>query len=268
MNTTLCTETTGHGPDLFLVHGWAFHSGVWKAVVARLAQTFRVTCVDLPGHGLSRELPMPMTLPELARQLVDAAPKNAVWLGWSLGGLTCLRAALDFPWQLRALLLVSTTPRFVTASDWLHAMPLTQLQEFVAELGHAYRKTVQRFLSLQLRGDKSPRTSLRQLREVVFARSEPHLSSLVQGLELLRDSDLRAELGRILLPTLVIVGDYDQLTPPQAGAALATAIHGAELLRLPHAAHVPFISHPAEFITAVERFMQKLSGMDRSENRP
>ncbi|MGH8282480.1 MAG: pimeloyl-ACP methyl ester esterase BioH [Gammaproteobacteria bacterium] len=258
----LHTETTGRGPDVFLLHGWALHSGVWRGIAPKLAQTFRVTCVDLPGHGLSRALPMPATLPELAKQLLIVAPENAVWLGWSLGGLVCLRAVLDFPEQLRALALVSATPRFVTAEDWPCAMPPAQLQQFVVELGHDYRKTVQRFLALQVRGDASARDTLRQLREAVFARGGPHPSGLAQGLALLRDNDLRTELSHIAVPALVMAGDHDRLTPPQASAALAVAIPRAKLLRFPRAAHAPFLSHPAEFIAALESFMQTLPETD------
>ncbi|MGH8397791.1 MAG: pimeloyl-ACP methyl ester esterase BioH [Gammaproteobacteria bacterium] len=258
MPLNLHIETTGRGPDLFLVHGWALHSGVWSGIVPNLAQTCRVTCVDLPGHGLSRALPMPATLAELAQQLVSVAPKNAVWLGWSLGGLVCLRAALDFPGQLRALALVSTTPRIVTTDDWPCAMPLAQLQQLVAELEQDYRSTVQRFLTLQVRGGEAQRDALRQLRETVFSRGEPDRSSLTQGLHFLRDSDLRAELVHIHLPTLVMAGACDRLTPPQAGAVLAAAIPDAKLRRLTSAAHAPFLSHPTEFIEALAGFVRAL----------
>jgi len=254
----LHTETSGRGSDLFLVHGWALHSGIWGSVLPELAQTYRITCVDLPGHGLSRDLPMPATLPALARQLVAAAPENAVWLGWSLGGLACLRAALDFPGRLRALVLVSATPRFLTAADWPHAMPMEQWREFVAGLGRDYHKTVQRFLGLQVREDAAARSVLRRLRAAVFARGEPRFGDLAKALQLLRDSDLRAELAQIQLPTLVMTGEHDQLTPPQVGMVLAAAVSGAQRVVVPKTAHAPFLSRPAEFSALLTQFLQKL----------
>ncbi|MGB9430551.1 MAG: pimeloyl-ACP methyl ester esterase BioH [Gammaproteobacteria bacterium] len=260
MPSKLHTETTGRGPDLFLVHGWALHGGIWNGVAQILAQTYRVTCVDLPGHGLSRESPAPATLSGLAKQLLDAAPENAIWLGWSLGGLACLRAALDFPGRVRALLLTNSTPRFVSAHDWPHAMPPAQLKEFIVELHDDYRKTIQRFLALQVRGDESARGVLRQLRASVFARGEPSVLALERGLEWLRDSDLRAELHGIRIPTLVMSGQYDRLTPPEAGAFLAAGIDGAKLVALPRAAHVPFLSHPAEFTATLIQFLRKAAG--------
>ncbi|HVC37993.1 MAG TPA: pimeloyl-ACP methyl ester esterase BioH [Gammaproteobacteria bacterium] len=258
MQLKLHTEIAGWGTDLFLVHGWALHGGIWSGVLPELAQTYRVTCVDLPGHGLSRDLPMPAMLPELAQQLVEAAPENAVWLGWSLGGLACLRAALDFPGRIRALVLVSTTPCFITAADWPHAMPLEQLQELASELGRDYHKAVQRFLALQVRGDVAERATLRQLRKAVFARGEPRSDDLANGLQLLRASDLRAELAQIHLPTLVVTGEYDRLTPLQAGVVLAAAVGGAQRVVIPKTAHAPFLSRPAEFSAALKQFLRNL----------
>lgn len=52
----LYTYTTGEGPDVVLVHGWGMHSGVWEDVVESLIDYYRVTVLDLPGHGYGRGL--------------------------------------------------------------------------------------------------------------------------------------------------------------------------------------------------------------------
>lgn len=258
MTGLLHVETEGAGPDLVLLHGWGLHGGVWESALPRLVASFRVTRVDLPGHGLSREVPMSGVLSEAAGGALAAVPEGAVWLGWSLGGLIAQRAALDAPRRLRGLILANTTPRFVTAPDWPDAMPPEQLQEFAAGLSQDYKETLRRFLSLQVRGDEAARSALRQLRETLFARGEPDDGSLAMGLELLRTSDLRTELARIALPTLVIGGGYDRLTPPGASAALAQAIPGARLHLIPKSAHAPFLSHAEDFIAAITDFMQGL----------
>jgi len=254
----LHTETIGHGPDIFLVHGWCLHSGVWDSILPELAHSYRVTRVDLPGHGRSRGLSMPTTLPELAQLLLEVAPQNAVWLGWSLGGLACQRAAMDFPGRLRALVLVSTTPRFITAVDWPHAMPLEQLQALVTELRDDYQKTVQRFLVLQVRGDAAAHAALRQLRTTLLSNGQPSATNLERGLMLLRDSDVRAELPHIHIPTLIITGGYDRLISVLAGEFMAAAITGAQSMVFPKAAHAPFLSSPMEFLFALRQFLQKL----------
>ncbi len=255
---TLYMETQGMGPDLVLLHGWGLHGGVWDSLMPRLAADFRVTRVDLPGHGKSHEIPMPAKLVDVARLVSASVPADAVWLGWSLGGLIALRAALDVPQTVRGLVLVTTTPRFAAAADWPEAMPPEELQEFAAGLGEDYRETLLRFLSLQVRGDESARASLRQLRDALFARGEPATAALAVGLELLRVSDLRAELKTVRVPTLVIAGGYDRLTPPGAGKTLAEGIPGARYALIPKSAHAPFISHAEEFTALLTAFMGQL----------
>ena len=248
-------ETQGTGPDLVLLHGWGLHGGVWDTLLPRLTPHFRVSRVDLPGHGKSHAIPMPANLADVARLVLATVPAGATWLGWSLGGSIALRAALDAPQKMHALVLANTTPRFVAAADWPQAMPPEQLQEFAAGLGQDYRETLLRFLSLQVRGDESARASLRQLRDALFARGEPATAALAAGLELLRANDLRAELGRVRLPALVIAGGYDRLTPPGAGRALADGIPGSRYALIPKSAHAPFISHAEEFTALLTAFM-------------
>lgn len=258
MSLKLHTETISHGPDLFLVHGWCLHSGIWDGLMPDLARSYRITRVDLPGHGRSRELAMPTTLAQLAQMLLEVAPQHATWLGWSLGGLACLRAAVDFPDYIQALVLVSTTPRFITAGDWPQAMPLEQLQSLVTELRDDYQKTLQRFLTLQVRGDAAAQATLRQLRTALSSIDPPSVTNLERGLKLLRDSDVRAQLAHIRLPTLIIAGGYDRLIPVQAGEFMAATVQGAQSVVFPKAAHAPFLSSPTEFMLTVRQFMQKL----------
>lgn len=257
MSGPLYAESEGRGPELLLLHGWGLHSGIWDSLVPRLASHLRLTRIDLPGHGRSRHVPMPSSLSELTRRVMDAAPPRAVLLGWSLGGFVALRAALDTPARLRGLVLANTTPRFVTASDWSEGMPPEQLQGFADGLAGDYRETLRRFLSLQVRGDAAARAALRRLREALFTHGEPDTVSLATGLGLLRGSDLRAEIGAIRLPTLVLAGGYDRLTPPGAGEYLARVIPGARLQVFPKSAHVPFISHADDFVPVLLEFMRR-----------
>jgi pimeloyl-[acyl-carrier protein] methyl ester esterase len=251
---SLHTETYGAGPDLVMVHGWGVNSGVWQPVLPLLEKHYRVTCVDLPGHGLSAETRMAASLATVATQVLAIAPPAAIWLGWSLGGLVCLQIAAHFPVRVCALILSNTTPRFIAAPDWRYAMPVAQLDAFAAELGVDYADTVRGFLALQVLGDEHARETLRALRESVLLCGEPDPSSLAAGLSMLRDSDVRDELVRITAPTLVLSGAYDRLTPPQAGEFMAATITAAELVNFPRTAHAPFISHPFDFVRVLNDF--------------
>ena len=77
----LYTETGGDGPDLVLIHGWGLHAGVWDEFAPLLEAGFRVTRIDLPGHGRS-DWQGDGSLDEMVDALLAATPETAVWLGW------------------------------------------------------------------------------------------------------------------------------------------------------------------------------------------
>ena len=257
MTPPLHVESSGDGPPLVLLHGWAMHSGLWGTVPEQLATRFRVHAVDLPGHGYSAPIAAgtldAMTAAVAAAVDTTTAPLTVV--GWSLGGTVALRWARMAPARIARLVLVAATPCFVARDDWPQAMAKATLAQFGDELAASYRLTLQRFLSLQLAGSADCRAALVSLRRHLFARGEPAPSALAEALALLAATDLRADVPAITQPALVITGERDTLTPAAAGAWLAGALPHARLVSIAGAGHVPFLSHPAAFAGAVDGFL-------------
>ena len=253
----LFSQTLGQqGPDLVLLHGWGLHSGVWEETAAELAQRFRVTLIDLPGHGQS---PVPAgryTLSALAQALAAVAPAPAAWIGWSLGALAAMQVALLHPAQVNRLALVTATPRFTQTTDWPHAVAPQVLDEFHTALAADHHATLRRFLALQLRGSEGARATQQQLEALLFQQGTPNLAGLNAGLALLRDSDLRRDLAAIHCPTLVAAGERDTLTPPAAQRYLAEHLPHAQLSVIAGAGHAPFLSHNTAFMRVLHTFLQ------------
>jgi len=243
------------GADLVLLHGWGMHGGIWAGVQERLAEHFNVHAVDLPGYGDSASV-TPYGLERLARSLAQHFPGPVRVCGWSLGGMVAQRWALDFPQQVKSLVLVASTPRFVSGGDWGHGVEQPVLEAFAAGLEGDYEGTLKRFLSLQAKGDEEVREVTRALRASLFERGRPEVEALRGGLAILRDADLRAEAGRIACPTLLVHGDRDTLTPLPAARWLEQALPDARLALVHGAAHAPFISHRDEFVRTVAEFLR------------
>jgi pimeloyl-[acyl-carrier protein] methyl ester esterase len=254
---TLYCETSGRGADLVLLHGWGLNGAVWQELARALVRDYCVTTLDLPGHGRSRTFPEPYKLEQLAEWVVQHAPPRAFWIGWSLGGMVALHIAAYYPQRVKKLVLVASTPKFVSAPDWPHGMEPELLDQFSEQLRADYRKTIQRFLALQLRGVEQASALLRQLREVVFRYGAPHRAALQGGLEVLRHADLRPCLVAAPMPCLLIAGARDTLIPVSAQDYLAANLTRAELRLIPGAAHAPFLSHPLEFRRALRGFLHE-----------
>jgi len=258
----LHVEVSGHGPPLVLLHGWAMHGGLFASLVPALSERCRVVVVDLPGHGHSAAAPLPSVDDAVQRidtQLRDITGPLRV-LGWSMGGALALHWARRAPDRIGRLVLVGTTPRFITAPDWPHAMAPATLQRFGDELAVAYRLTLQRFLTLQVQGSDSGRAALHALREALFARGEPGREQLRDALAMLQAIDVRDDLQHIAVPALVVAGDRDALAPAAAGAWMAATMPDARLVTIPGAAHAPFLSHRAAFDAAVLPFLEAAPG--------
>ena len=174
-------ETVGAGADLVLIHGWAMHAGIFAPLTQRLARQFRVHLVDLPGHGYSRDDLADPAPEHLAATLASQLPR-AIWVGWSLGGLVALRAALLPQSPLRGLVMIAASPRFVAGADWSLGVQPKVFEQFDAGLRNDYRATIERVLALEALGSEHTQACLHELRAHVFERGEPALTALVQGL--------------------------------------------------------------------------------------
>lgn len=242
---SLHVETTGTGPDLVLVHGWAMHGGIFAPLAERLAAHFTLHRVDLPGHGHSRDSGLPLDPAACAEAIAEATPP-AMWLGWSLGALVAIEAATRVPARVRGLVAVAGTPRFVAAPDWPHGVDPEVFHQFGAGLAADYRATVDRFLALEAQGSDHMREELRLLREQVYARGEPAPRFLHEGLTVLERSDLRAHLPALAVPSLWIAGRRDRLVPWQAMEAAAAVAPEGRFARVDSGGHAPFLTHADE----------------------
>lgn len=257
---TLHVEIRGDGPDLVLLHGWALHGGMWGRWLDRLAGHARLHVVDLPGHGRSGWPVATHDLAGLARAVYPHVPRDAIVLGWSLGGMLALELGRRHARHLRALILMATTPKFIAGPDWEHGLEPAVLDEFSRGLGLDYRRTVQNFLALQTRGDEHALETLRSLRSKLASHGEPDQRALATGLDVLRSADLRDDLPRVTLPALVIAGEHDRLTPPGAGRELAVRLPMARFLCVERSGHAPFLSHPDEVLAEVLGFLARHAG--------
>ena len=249
---TLHVESSGSGPDLVLLHGWAMHGGIFAPLTPLLAAHFRVHVVDLPGHGRSAGCTDSIETRACAAAIAARVPR-ALWVGWSYGGLVSLQAALTQEPSVRGIVEIAASPRFVSAPDWAHGVPAEVFVQFAAGLADDYRETIERFLALETLGSDRAQQELRELRAHVFDRGEPALAVLEQGLDLLRTTDLRTLLPALAVPSLWIAGRRDRLVPAAALRWAAAHSPNARFLQVA-SGHAPFLGHAAEVAEAIVAF--------------
>ena len=245
MSGALHVDVVGSGPPLVLLHGWGMHGGVFAPLAAQLQDRFTLHVVDLPGHGLSRDSSVAMTLDAGVDAILRQVP-DAPWCGWSLGGLFALQAALRAPERVCALVMLCASPRFVrgdpaSADPWRYGVSPEIFEDFARGL----------------RGDYRARDAVRLLRNQLFARGEPPAEALARGLELLQTTDLRAALPRLRVPSLWLAGRRDRLVDPRAMRQAAEAAPDARFAQIEHGGHAPFVTDADEVAAAIETFLSE-----------
>jgi pimeloyl-[acyl-carrier protein] methyl ester esterase len=254
---SLACQTLGDGPDLVLLHGWGMNSAVWSGFARRLADEWRLTLIDLPGHG---ESPYrgETELADWADACLGSAPERAVWLGWSLGAEIAIQAALQQTGRVTGLIVLAGTPRFVQGPDWRSATSPKVLETFRTATRADHRKTLERFLSLQLQGGDEVRETLRSLKQTLRERPEPSPEALEAGLGLLQQVDLRTALRQLDCPSLWLHGGRDTLVPKGVSSAIRELLPEAELGLIERAAHTPFLSHEAQTVSMINPFLERI----------
>ncbi|MDT9970470.1 pimeloyl-ACP methyl ester esterase BioH [Klebsiella pneumoniae] len=140
-------QTIGEGDcHLVLLHGWGLNAQVWDCITPQLASHFTLHLVDLPGYGRSGGFGA-MSLEAMAQRVLEQAPPQAVWLGWSLGGLVASQVAIMRPERVQALVTVASSPCFAARDDWPGIKPEV-LAGFQQQLSDDFQRTVERFLAL------------------------------------------------------------------------------------------------------------------------
>lgn len=272
--TKIHLETFGQGKPIVLVHGWAMHTGIWREFAQQLAQNYRVTCIDLPGHGRSEKID-PFTLERISDELVNIIPPapsfvkkrgGICWLGWSLGAAVVLDIASRYPERVSSLILLAGNPSFtVRATGWPPGTQIEQwpgmdvrlLEDFAEHLNKDCQATLLRFLSLQVNGMPDRKALLKTLKTTVFECAAPDTNTLLGGLDILKQADMRPVLSGLNIPVSIILGGLDTLVPVAVGSKMQQLLPSVELNIIDRAGHVPFLSHSRETLAIISRFMDK-----------
>lgn len=241
-------QASGSGAPLILIHGWGNSAAIFNELIGQLPGR-HCLAPDLPGYGASTAAAK-IDLAAIADDFInwfDTLGLEAVsLLGWSLGGMIAQELASRFPQRIERLILVATTPCFVSTLDWQHGLADSAVRALARDYKRAPAPTLESFWSLQFQGKSTPPAPLLPKIE---------LATALGGLELLRRVDLRNQLSEITMPTLVLHGSHDVIIPVAAGRYLAATLPQARLHEVSDCGHAPFYSAPTPVSSAIRQFL-------------
>jgi 3-oxoadipate enol-lactonase/4-carboxymuconolactone decarboxylase len=241
------------GPDgapvLVLLNSVGATTEMWTPCLGPLVEHYRVVRVDARGHGASPASPAgtPATVADLGADVLavlDELGAARVHLaGLSLGGMTAMWLAIHHPERIARLALLCTSAYLPPAEGWIERASTVRTGGMVAIADTVIARWITPGLA---RRDPAVTARLARAFTAVDAESYAQCCEAIAGL------DLRADLGRIAAPTLVIAAADDPATPVEPHAiTLAENIAGARLVVLPDAAHVATVEQPGAVAAAL-----------------
>ncbi len=236
----------GQGPVLVLVHGLGSSAEIWRPVMERLAKSYRVVAPDLPGYGKSDRPNADYSIEYQSQELgsfIDALGADKITLaGNSMGGWIAAITALNDPGRIGRLILVDSAGFRRDFPPPVNINPST-------------REEMRAFL-LELFADKS-RVSEGMVNGQWEYRKDIG-STVLATLESLKTKApyLDDRLKEIKIPTLIVWGKQDAITPLDLAGRFNSGIRGSRLVVIDDAGHVPELERPEAFYRAVKSFVR------------
>lgn len=259
--TTIAYAELGSGAPLVLLNGTASPINEWDPLLLEaLAARHRVIVLDYPGLGMSGPTPARWTFPAAADWISDfvrtVVPEGrADVLGWSIGGFIAQQLAQRHPQQVRRLILAATNPggdAAVLGPAWVQQADSDgDINDYlITNYPPGRRAAGQRFLDrldAALTSGAYPEEAVptRTARAMVRAE-DPWLRS---------NANLTG-LRAIKVPTLVITGAKDVITPPMNSRRIARALSNSRLILVPNAGHSFLFQQPRRTARTITRFLE------------
>lgn len=254
----LAYTDTGLGRPVVLLHGYPFNRSLWNEQVAELSNSYRVIVPDLRGMGESESSSNPATMNQMAQdvaRLLDhlEIPRATVG-GLSMGGYVTLTFYQQFPSRVRALVLADTRAQGDSEDN-----KQTRAQQAEKALAEGMAGIADAMLPKLLTPDtvsKRPEI-VKRVRDMMLKTKPQGAAAALHGMA--QREDQTPMLPGISVPTLILVGAEDAITPVADSEQLNQGIPGSRLVVLENAGHVSNLEQTAQFNGALLDFLRALN---------
>jgi pimeloyl-ACP methyl ester carboxylesterase len=263
------------GPTLILTHGWAMDSTIWHYAKLALVKSFRVIVWDLPGLGQSKgEISLENFAANLAALVEWSGAPKVVLVGHSIGGMTIQTVARDNPTlfgeRVAGVVLLNTTytnplntmilSRLMRAIRWPLLEPVMRLTILLEPL--AWLSAWQSYFSgtahLANRIGFGKHVTRSQLNHVTLLSTKNRPGNIEKGNLAMFRWDATGALARLGVPTLLLAGELDIVTKPEASSAIAARAPAAALQIIEGVNHMGMLERSDEYNAWIASFAAPL----------
>ncbi len=248
----------GQGPAILFVHGFPLTSAMWDAQIRAFEDSHRILAPDLRGFGESSMTPGTVSMEQFADDLAGildqlGITEPVILCGLSMGGYIAWPFVRKHPDRLKALILCDTkaSPDSPEAVENRHKLAASVLKHGVGVVAQAMPEKLFAASTLQ-----NQTAIVDRCKEMMLAADPEGIAAALRGMA--ERPDMSELLPRISVPTLVIVGEQDQITTVQEMRQMAEAIPRSTFVEISNAGHMSPMEQPEQVNAALEEFLSKL----------
>jgi 3-oxoadipate enol-lactonase len=253
----LFSITLGSGPDVVLLHPTPVHHGFWLPVAELLASHYRLTLVDLRGHGQSTAGSGPITMEKLAEDvhavLAALTVTQATFVGCSIGGYVIYEYWRRFPQEVASIALICGKPQPDSAESIKKRTELMELAQQPGGLGRFFDFTAE--MALGKTAQQRQPGICATARAMMDAMPLDTMLAVQQGLMQRRDSV--PTLKTISVPVCAVAGGEDETSTPLEMRVIADNVPNAEFHLLPDAGHYAPLEQPRAVAEILGDFLSR-----------
>jgi len=241
-------------PVVILIHGFPFNRRMWDKQVEVLKEKYRVIAYDVRGHGNSDAGTGDFSIELFAHDLISLMDslkiEKAIICGLSMGGYIALNAIENYPERINALILCDTTCKSDTSEGIEKRMKAI---ESIRERGvETYADgSLKNFFANE--SFKTKKEIIAEVRQMMVNTTENTIIETLLALS--KRKETCSVLSEIKVPVLLLVGDEDIITPPEAAIFMHKEIKGSMLGIIEHAGHISNLENPDMFNEHLSEFI-------------
>lgn len=247
----LSVKEAGIGRDMILVHGKGYSKENMDRIFNYYKDRFHVVSYDVRGHGES-DKPASFTLEDDAADLASLVKtmhlEKPVVIGFSMGSYITLKTAEEYPSLFSKIVLIGTKGGGETSST-------QKAEQEAAESGMSREQIAQQMI----RRVFAPQVTIDEIRAFneettssvkLTAAEQDAITKSLQNFDLLGSAD------KVVIPALVLTGEYDGLNPPAEGKKVADALPNAKFEVISNAGHIAFFENPEKVFSLIDEFVK------------
>lgn len=255
-------KSGSQGPVFLLGHGFPFDHTMWNAQIADLSKDFIVIAPDFRGMGKSSPSGSAVTSMEeladdLAELLDDIQIKKCSYCGLSMGGYVGWEFWLRHPQRLESFILCDSNAKCDTpdaAQNRLKTADRIEAENSCAFMAEIMKKNL--MTNQTLASAESTDSVFSRYRKMVTENNPSGVASVARGMA--QRKNFTNLLQTVQIPMLVLAGELDLLSPPEAMKELTDAIPNAQLALIPNAAHLAPMEQPESVNQAIRQFLNSI----------